>query len=233
MNLNDTGMEALGKAAERSKMKVFWLVDTSSSMAGTKITILNQAVRECVKEMQDAAEENQVDIRANVISFGSQVQWIDRDVEIRDFKWNDLKAKGYTPTGSALSKAAEELTDEKMGKRNKPPLMILMSDGGATDDYEAKLRLLLEQRWAKRAVRIPIAIGSDCDIEALAKFSSLPDEPRVLQANNPKELIALIQWASITLTKGLTKATTGTDVLPPPPMPGQVQLGSADDSETF
>ena len=230
--MGDTGFANLGKATERRTLKIFWLVDASGSMSGEKIATVNRAIRDCIPEMQDVQKANkEAEMRVNVIKFGhsgNESKWVERDVDINSFSWTDITdTNGYTPTGGALALVLEELAVERMGKKGLPPLIILMSDGGATDDYEKKLNDLLSDKWGKRSVRIPIAIGDDCDEDRLELFRS-PKEGALLKAKNAKELTKLIRWASVTVSGTLSQTGANTGILPPAPQMNTVQLGSQD-----
>ena len=231
--MTDIGFIGLGGAISRRLLKVFWLVDASGSMNGTKMATVNRAIKDLIPEMREVSDENpEIEIQVNVIMFETNAKWIHRAVSIHDFKWTDITTGGYTATGAALALAMEELTIAKMGKRAIPPLIILMSDGGATDDYDDKLNALLSDKWGKRSVRIPIAIGDDCDEVSLEKFRH-PKEGPLLKADNAADLTKLIKWASVIVSNSLSQSNTDGNRLPPPPPINQVQLGGVDYDDQF
>jgi uncharacterized protein YegL len=128
---------------------------------------------------------------------------------------------------------AQELAIEKMGQRNLPPVIILMSDGEATDDYEGGISALLSIPWGKKSVRIAIAIGNDANIAELSKFCSNPKENPPLVADRASDLIRYIKWASTTVVQSVSNSTINNAsspdpnvnvTLPPPPGP-QVTIG--------
>ena len=77
-----------------------------------------------------------------------------------------------------------------MSERALPPVLVLVSDGQPTDDFDAGLKALLEQPWGKKAVRIAISIGRDADNEVLQKFIG-NTELKPLAANSPEASIGL------------------------------------------
>ena len=127
-----------------------------------KVQALNTAIREAIPHMQKVADENpnaQVLVRA--IQFASGAQWhISQPTPVDDFKWADLSAQGETDMGKALSMVADQLKIPPMTDRALPPVLVLVSDGQPTDDFNKGLRDLMEQPWGKKAVRIAISIGS-------------------------------------------------------------------------
>jgi uncharacterized protein YegL len=167
-----------------------------------KIQALNMAIREAIPHMQKVADDNpnaQVLVRA--IQFASGAQWhISQPTPVDDFKWSDLSAQGETSMGKALSMVADQLKIPPMTDRALPPVLVLVSDGQPTDDFNEGLRDLMEQPWGKKAVRIAISIGTDADDEVLQKFIGHA-ELKPLQANNPEALVKYIKWVSTAVLK--------------------------------
>jgi uncharacterized protein YegL len=167
-----------------------------------KIQALNTAIREAIPHMQKVADENpnaQVLVRA--IKFSNGAQWhISQATPVEDFKWADLDAEGVTDMGEALSMLAEQLKIPPMTDRALPPVLVLVSDGQPTDDFNKGLRELMDEPWGKKAVRIAIAIGEDADHDVLQKFIGHP-ELKPLQANNPESLVKYIKWVSTAVLK--------------------------------
>jgi uncharacterized protein YegL len=191
-----------GGALASRPLHFFWLVDCSGSMAGDKIQRLNFAIREAIPEMQKVAGENpnaQVFVRA--LTFANGAKWhIGQPTLVSAFKWQDMQAGGVTDMGRALRTVADALSVEQMPPRGLPPVLVLISDGHPTDDFNAGLRALMDQPWGKKAVRIAIAIGDDADHDVLQKFIGHP-EITPLDAHNPADLVKFIRWASTAVLK--------------------------------
>src|SRR6476646_4007061 len=123
-----------------------WIADCSGSMAvDGKIQSLNTAIKEAIPHMQDVADENpnaQVLVRA--VKFSSGAQWhVSQPTDIKTFQWTDLQAAGVTDMGRAMALVADALKVSALGDRALPPVLVLLSDGGATDDYAGGLKKLL------------------------------------------------------------------------------------------
>ena len=227
------GFDEIGSAVSKRDLKIYWLIDTSYSMNGEKIATVNRAIKACIAPLRDAAEDNpEANMVVRAMKFSVGAQWHTPETHIDNFVWYDLDTNGYTDTGAALKLMANELSMETMGNRALPPVIILMSDGEATDDYEAGLRALLDQRWGQKAVRIAIAIGNDANITELTKFCSGGAENPPLVADRASELVAYIKWASVEVSKSVSHsvigaATSGNVQLPPQPEP-QLMLGMDD-----
>jgi uncharacterized protein YegL len=200
-----------GELATRP-LHFIWIADGSGSMAvDGKIQALNNAIREAIPHMQKVADENpnaQVLVRA--LRFSDGAQWhISQPTPVADFKWEDLSAGGETQMGKALSMVAEQLKIPPMTDRALPPVLVLISDGQPTDDFQSGLKALMDQPWGKKAVRIAISIGADADDEVLQKFIGNP-ELKPLQANSPESLVRHIKWVSTAVLKSASSPASQT-----------------------
>jgi uncharacterized protein YegL len=215
-----------GELAKRPLQFIF-LVDCSGSMQGKKIESLNFAIREAVKPMQDVAAENpNAQVLVRVLKFSDGAQWhVSTPTDIESFKWTDLTAEGVTDMGHALQETAKALSEKNMPERGLPPVLVLLTDGQPTDDFNSGLKSLLEQPWGKKAVRIGIAIGDDADEDVLRKFIGNPEVPPLKAANAP-DLVKKIKWASTVPLKAASNPAsrtkdqpdTGNVPIPAPPL---------------
>jgi uncharacterized protein YegL len=155
--------------------------------------------------MQSVAEENpnaQVLVRA--IKFSDDATWhIPDPTPINDFRWTDLSAGGITSMGKALELVAGQLKIPPMSERALPPVLVLISDGQPTDEFEKGLQSLMELPWGKKAVRMAIAVGKDADNDILQRFIGNA-EIRPLTANNPEQLIKYIKFVSTEVLKAVS-----------------------------
>ena len=84
-----------GGPLARRPLHFIWIADCSGSMGyGGKIQSLNNAIREALPHMQDAAAEN------------PNAEVIVRTVQVEQFRWEDLEANGVTDMGKALQLVA-------------------------------------------------------------------------------------------------------------------------------
>jgi uncharacterized protein YegL len=194
------------------ELHFFWLLDGSTSMAGAKVQSLNFAVSNAISEMRNAAETNpRARLLVHSLRFASTVQWISSDgqtsnvstppVPISEFKWGDfIQANGETAMGQVLSVVADELGKLDMSARHFPPVIVLVTDGLATDKFEDGLARLMANPFGKAAVRLAVAIedgNSEVDLERLQEFIGNP-EVKPLRSSNSDELAARIAFASRT-----------------------------------
>ncbi len=110
--------------------------------------------------------------------------------------------------GAALAALAEQLTPEGMPGRQLPPVIVLVSDGQPTDDFEAGLARLMASPYGRKAIRIAIAIGADADLDVLSRFIAHP-EFKPLQAHNAEALVNRIKWATTAPVKSVSAPVTG------------------------
>ena len=163
--------------AIRRTLNIFLMVDTSGSMAGEKIAAVNDAMRNIIPVINSISESNsEADIKMAVMTFNSTWNWMTSQPQLpSDFIWNDQTAGGMT----ALGQSCEEL-DKRLSYKHGflssasgsyAPVVILLSDGGPTDDFNAGMAQLEQNAWFRRAIRIAIAIGDDADIDVLETFA--------------------------------------------------------------
>lgn len=216
-----------GPLATRPLHFVF-IADCSASMAGDKIQALNHAIREAIPHMREVARGNpNAEVLVRSVKFSVGAQWHQSQAtNVESFEWVDLSAGGMTDMGQALALVAGTLKTPPMPERALPPVLVLVSDGDPTDDFDAGLRALLAEPWGKKAVRLAIAIGEGARLDVLQRFIGHA-EIQPLQANNAEQLVRFIRWASTAVLQAAsapasqTQATpAGVNVpLPPPPVP--------------
>ncbi|NKC14208.1 MAG: VWA domain-containing protein [Gammaproteobacteria bacterium] len=186
-----------GPIANRPLHFIF-IADCSYSMAGGKIQALNHAIREAIPHMREVAHGNpNAEVLVRALKFSSGAQWhVSQPTAVDEFEWTDLSANGMTSMGQALRLVTDDaLKTPPMPERALPPVLVLISDGQPTDDFEGGLQTLMAEPWGKKAVRLAIAIGEDADTHVLQRFIGHA-EIQPLQANNSQDLVNYIRWAS-------------------------------------
>ncbi len=134
-----------------------------------------------------------------------------------------------TDMGTALNMVADELRIPPMAERALPPVLVLVSDGQPTDDFEAGLKALMALPWGKKAVRLGIAIGKDADLDVLKKFIGNVEIPPLL-AQSPEALVRYIKWASTAVLKSASapasqlQAPSGGSNIPIPDLPTTIDV---------
>lgn len=226
-----------GPLATRPLHFIF-IADCSYSMDGDKIQSLNHAIAEAIPHMREVAHGNpNAEVLVRAIKFSHGAQWhVSQPTNVDEFAWSDLTVDGMTDMGRALELVSEALKTPPMPERALPPVLVLISDGQPTDDFDAGLRALMAQPWGKKAVRLAIAIGADVDTAVLQRFIGHA-EMQPLRADNAEDLVKYIRWASTAVLQAASApasqtsaAPSGVNVpLPPPPDP----TGPSDANEVW
>lgn len=187
----------------RKTMILFFLVDTSSSMAGDKIASLNEGIRDVIPDLRDISNDNaDANIKIAVLDFASGTQWITESPQPLDaFEWQDLQADGVTDLGEAFAELNSKLSKDAFlqdAVGSYAPVIILISDGAPTDNYRKGLDALRSNRWFQVAIRIALAVDG-ADEEILAKFTGSPET--VIQISNKAMMNRMIRFVSVTSSR--------------------------------
>jgi uncharacterized protein YegL len=89
------------------------------------------------------------------------------------------------------------------------PAIILLSDGGATDNFDQGIEKLKTNNWFKAAIKIAIAIGDDADKDELKKFTG--NLEAVIEVHNIEALKQIIRIVAVTSSQIGSKSTSATD----------------------
>lgn len=196
----------------RRTMTLFFLIDTSGSMEGNKIGAVNDAVVNVLPMLNDISETNpDAEIKVAALEFSNGVNWLyDEPKLAKDFIWQDVTASGLTSLGAACSELASKLSRSggfmQSASGSFAPAIILLSDGGPTDDYNSGLAKLKTNNWFKSAIKIAIAIGDDADKDVLKDFTGSSEA--VITVHNIDALKQIIRVVAVTSSQIGSKSST-------------------------
>ncbi len=188
----------------RRTMTLFFLVDTSGSMEGSKIGELNAAVEDVIPEIRKISEENaDAAIKIAVLEFSDGARWATPiPMDAADYTWNYLTAAGMTDFGE-MCKALNEKLSRKAFMSDVAgsfaPAIFLLSDGEPSDEYQKELQNLKENNWFKKAIKVAVAIGEDANRDVLAEFTG--NREAVLTVHTPQALAKMIRFVSVTASQ--------------------------------
>lgn len=194
----------------KKSMVIFFLVDTSKSMEGSKLESLNKVMQDILPELIGVGEAG-TDVKIAVMSFSSGCEWITPEpVLIEEYQtWQDLSADGVTDLGEACEELCSKLSRKSFlhsPSLSYAPVIFLMTDGYPTDNYKKGFEMLRENRWFKYGLKVALAIGSNVDLDVLHEFTD--DEELVLQACGAQMLKKLVREIAVTSSKiGSTSMT--------------------------
>ncbi len=194
----------------RRTMTLFFVVDASGSMDGSKMGTLNAAVEEVIPEIRKISGENaDAAIKIAVLEFSSGARWITpAPMDAEDFTWSFLDADGLTDLGEACKQLDEKLSRKAFMSDvagSFAPAIFLLSDGEPTDDYKPELEKLKQNNWFRKAIKVAVAIGDDANRDVLGEFTG--NKEAVLTVHTPEALAKMIRFVSVTASQIGSKST--------------------------
>jgi uncharacterized protein YegL len=124
----------------------------------------------------------------------------------------DGSVSNGTDLGAAIRLLTQRISMDKMPLRCLPPVAVLISDGQPTDDYKMALESFNREPWARKMVRLSVAIGDDCNRTVMQKFIN-NQEIKPLKASNAGQLIRFLKFCSTVVLKKVSNHLTGGSVI--------------------
>ncbi len=158
----------------RRLLPIIYVLDTSGSMDGSRIAAVNNAMGETIEVLKELGEENaDADMKVGVLRFSSGAEWVTKGlVYPDDFYWQDLTAGGAADLGAALEELNKSLSEKAF--LNSPlgckcPIIVFMSVGQPTDDYEkALMNINAENAWFRAAFKLSLSLDDAAGADVLA-----------------------------------------------------------------
>ena len=184
--------------AVRKVMTLFYVIDTSGSMQGSKIGQVESALEEVMQTLQEISDESDdAEIKIAVLEFSTGARWVTPEpISPEGYRFKSFEACG--DMGAAFKELDKKLSRNEFLQTAAgayPPVILLFSDGGPTDNWEGGLTSLQSNNWFKRSIKIAFAIGEDADKGVLARFSGSSET--VLDVKNKDQLRLMIEKASV------------------------------------
>ena len=196
MGLHD-GREEIVKR----QLVLFFIVDTSGSMMGKKITKVNEAIRNVLPELPDIGGAD-VDVKVACLKFSTGYEWLyPTPIAADSFQWQELQADGVTDLGAAFEELNRKLSKNEFltaPSGSVAPVLFLMSDGEPTDDYLSGLNKLKNNNWYKHAIKVALAVGDDANKDVLKEFTG--NTEAVIVVHTPEALKKWIRILTVTST---------------------------------
>lgn len=184
----------------KKSMTIFFLIDVSGSMKGTKIGSLNGTMEELLPSLVGVGEAS-TEVKIAIMKFSTDVSWVTPEpVKIEEYQyWNRLEAEGLTFMGDAFTELSRKLSRSSF--LNSPsisfaPVIFLLSDGSPNDDWKKGLATLQQNKWFQHGLKIALGIGSKVNMDVLRAFTG--NDELAVQAKTADQLRELIKLLAVT-----------------------------------
>ncbi|MDE6092469.1 MAG: VWA domain-containing protein [Ruminococcus sp.] len=199
-------------SVSKKSLVIFFLIDTSGSMKGTKMGELNTVMEELIPEIRRVGEAD-TDVKVAVLTFSNSVMWMySEPVSIEDFEWTRLRADGVTSMGEAFRELSIRMSRNSFlssPSLSFAPVIFLMTDGYPSDDYKSGLEALQKNSWYKFGLKAALGIGKEANDDMLAEFTGTKDT--VVHAYSGGQLAQMIKIIAVTSSQIGSKSMTLSD----------------------
>lgn len=202
--------DAIPEVARRV-LNLFFVIDTSGSMAGEAIGQVNVGISDTIETLKQEAVTADAQLKISVLEFNSGATWLNSagPQDIEDFAFTTpLQAGGLTDMGKALKELNSKLSRKEYLNSiagNYLPVIIFLSDGYPTDDYKKALEDIRLNKWFNRATKIAIGVGDDPDYTMLANVTG--NIEHVIKISDLSLLARIITFASVTSSMVQSQST--------------------------
>lgn len=186
----------------RPLLPIFFVLDTSGSMTGQPISMLNHAMEEALNIVENFAASNaDALIKIGVLQFSSGAKWIQPKglEELGDFVYEPLTAGGLTDMGAALNELNEKLSRKSFLVSTTgrcKPIIIFMTDGQPVDNWEEALKNISENnKWYQNSIKIGFAVGDQANISIISQI--VGNSEAVIHTSDLKTFSILLQKVAI------------------------------------
>lgn len=157
------------------QINLILLIDYSSSIQGKKQGILADMILNITQMFQSIISSNgEIGGYIGGICFGKEIDFIPLK-PMDNFKLEERQFQGSTPMGEMFHILSEELSKNSVFQSSGDVrnIIVLLSDGVATDLNSNGFMELLGNRSFSNSTRIAVAIGEHVDKETLTAFCNL------------------------------------------------------------
>ena len=158
----------------KKSMVIFFLVDTSKSMEGSKLESLNRVMGDILPELIGVGEAG-TDVKVAVMSFSSGCEWITPEpVLIEEYqRWENLSADGVTDLGDACEELCQKLSRNSFLRApslSYAPVIFLMTDGYPTSSKIGSTSMTLTDATGERSLAEVAGAKKEQMIEAVQEM---------------------------------------------------------------
>ena len=160
------------------RLPIYLLVDCSESMAGEGIEAVNRGMDTLVADLRGNAQALET-AWLSVITFSREAKQVAPLTEMLDFRIPKLSVRPGTALGAAIRLLIERTEQEIVKttadvKGDYRALVLLLTDGQPTDEWEKEVALLRSEKVTKRIANFySIGCGKDVDFDILRRISDI------------------------------------------------------------
>ena len=178
-------------------LPIVYVIEASDNMAGERIAVINEAMRECQDFLAEVAGAHpEAKIRVAAIKYGDTADLLTNGFEfLHQFDWEDISAAGQSNIGAAIDLLNNELLQDGIITSGASttaffrPIVLFLTASPSTDDYTAALSNADKNANFHFSLRICVAIGDGVDKDMLANISG--NIEAVVSANDLETLKCL------------------------------------------
>lgn len=172
----------------RHNWPIVFLVDTSGSMAGERLSQLNVALQELNRMLETLADQNEVRLSIRLIEFNTTARWrvgsLESDVDNLVVSFSD--ASGMTNTADALRLASGVMSHRYLKMPSLKPIIFLFTDGCSVNPQET-IEAINELKLCavgNKILRVAFTIGEEQIPELETYASWVDDRPLVFNVDD-------------------------------------------------
>lgn len=181
---------------EARPLPVILMLDTSGSMSGEKIEVLNSAVKDMIADFKNE-RLTEISLHLAIITFGGNAEVHNELMPVNQIEFSNLSANGMTPMGGALQLAINLINDkEKVSSKGYKPIVVLVSDGMPNDNWKEPLDEFINGKRTSKCERWALGIGQDADYAMLEMFLN-DKEKKVFDASAAKEITKFFRFVTM------------------------------------
>ncbi|MBX9580181.1 MAG: VWA domain-containing protein [Gemmataceae bacterium] len=211
------------------RLPVYLLLDCSESLAGEPIEAVAQGVVALLADLRGEPMALET-VYLGVITFATRAELAAPLTELLEFQPPKLRMGSGTALGAALRMLVQCLDRDVVQssatqKGDWKPVVLVLTDGEPTDDWEAAADAVRTQVCGKRANVIAVACGPDAAADTLGRITQTVLRAADLQ---PGTLRALFKWVSASVAVASQRLeAAGAAGLGLPPLPsGAVEVAT-------
>jgi uncharacterized protein YegL len=182
-----------------TRLPICLCLDISGSMGGNPIRELHKGVEYFYKAIK-SDEIARYSVELAIVTYGNNANLILDFANIDRQKIPNLIAGGHDVMGAGVNLSLDLLERRKQEYSSKgvdyyQPWLVLMGDGGSTDNIQLAVSRVKELKKSKKLTLFSVAIGDYADKNILRQFSTMNNN-MVLKVKSPEYFKEFFEWLS-------------------------------------